>query len=51
MKTITLTPDASGMVDWPTLSNDKNFVFSIGSVNGLLLRHKAGFRRVVDFVK
>ena len=22
-KGITLTPDASGMVDWPTLSNDK----------------------------
>ena len=29
MKTITLTPDASGMVDWPTLSNDKKSVVTI----------------------
>ena len=34
MKTITLTPDASGMVDWPTLSNDKKSVVTIGSFDG-----------------
>ena len=35
MKTITLTPDASGMVDWPTLSNDKKSVVTIGSFDGM----------------
>ena len=34
MKIITLTPDESGMVDWPTLSNDKKSVLTIGSFDG-----------------
>ena len=35
MKIITLTPDESGMVDWPTLSNDKKSVLTIGSFDGM----------------
>lgn len=46
MKTITLTPDASGMVDWPTLSNDKKSVVTIGSFDGMHQGHQAVIRRV-----
>ena len=48
MKTITLTPDASGMVDWPTLSNDKKSVVTIGSFDGMHQGHQAVVRRVVE---
>lgn len=44
MKTITLTPDASGMVDWPTLSNDKKSVVTIGSFDGMHQGHQAVIR-------
>ena len=48
MKTITLTPDASGMVDWPTLSNDKKSVVTIGSFDGMHQGHQAVIRRVAE---
>lgn len=51
MKTITLTPDASGMVDWPTLSNDKKSVVTIGSFDGMHQGHQAVIRRVVEVAK
>mgnify|MGYP000281980341 CR=1 FL=1 len=51
MKTITLTPDASGMVDWPTLSNDKKSVVTIGSFDGIASGHQAVIRRVVELAK
>lgn len=51
MKTITLTPDASGMVDWPTLSNDKKSVVTIGSFDGMHQGHQAVIRRVVELAK
>lgn len=51
MKTITLTPDASGMVDWPTLSNDKKSVVTIGSFDGMHQGHQAVIRRVVELAE
>lgn len=51
MKTITLTPDASGMVDWPTLSNDKKSVVTIGSFDGMHQGHQAVIRRVVELAR
>lgn len=48
MKTITLTPDANGMVDWPTLSNDKKSVVTIGAFDGMHQGHQAVIRRVVE---
>ena len=51
MKTITLTPDASGMVDWPTLSNDKKSVVTIGSFDGMHQGHQAVIRRVAELAE
>ena len=51
MKTITLTPDANGMVDWPTLSNDKKSVVTIGSFDGMHQGHQAVIRRVVELAE
>ena len=51
MKTITLTPDANGMVDWPTLSNDKKSVVTIGSFDGMHQGHQAVVRRVAELAE
>ena len=51
MKIITLTPDESGMVDWPTLSNDKKSVLTIGSFDGMHQGHQAVIRRVVELAR
>ena len=51
MKTITLTPDANGMVDWPTLSNDKKSVVTVGSFDGMHQGHQAGIRRVAELAE
>ena len=51
MKTITLTPDASGMVDWPTLSNDKKSVVTIGSFDGMHQGYQAVIRRVAELAE
>lgn len=51
MKTITLTPDANGMVDWPTLSNDKKSVVTVGSFDGMHQGHQAVIRRVAELAE
>lgn len=51
MKTITLTPDTSGMVDWPTLSNDRKSVVTIGSFDGMHQGHQAVIRRAAELAK
>lgn len=51
MKTITLAPDANGMVDWPTLSNDKKSVVTIGSFDGMHQGHQAVVRRVAELAE
>lgn len=51
MKTITLTPDASGMVDWPTLSNDKKSIVTIGSFDGMHRGHQTVIRRVTELAE
>lgn len=39
------------MVDWPTLSNDKKSVVTIGSFDGMHQGHQAVIRRVVELAK
>ena len=51
MKTITLTPDVNGMVDWPTLSDDKKSVVTVGSFDGMHQGHQAVIRRVAELAE
>jgi riboflavin kinase/FMN adenylyltransferase len=48
MKITTLIPDADGMVEWPTFSDDKKAVVTLGAFDGMHLGHQAVIRRVVE---
>ena len=43
-----LTPDAEGSVEWPTFSNDKKAVVTLGAFDGMHLGHQAVVKRVVE---
>lgn len=51
MKITRLTPDANGLVDWPTLSSHKRAVMTIGVFDGMHKGHQAVVRRVVELAK
>lgn len=51
MKIIRLTPDATGIVAWPTLSVAKKSVVTIGSFDGMHLGHQAVIRRVTELAE
>lgn len=51
MKITRLTPDDSGLVDWPTLSAHKRTVMTIGVFDGMHKGHQAVIRRVVELAK
>lgn len=46
-----LTPDEQGMVEWPTLSNDRKAVVSVGVFDGFHLGHRAVISRVVELAR
>lgn len=46
-----LTPDPTGLVDWPTLSNDKKSVVTVGVFDGMHRGHQAVIARVVELAK
>ena len=43
-----LTPDAEGSVAWPSFSNDKKAVVTLGAFDGMHLGHQAVINRVVE---
>ena len=43
-----LTPDENGLVEWPTLSDDRKAVVSVGVFDGFHLGHRAVISRVVE---
>ena len=51
MKIIRLTPDASGIVAWPTLSAAKKSVVTIGAFDGMHRGHQAVIRRVAELAR
>jgi riboflavin kinase/FMN adenylyltransferase len=51
MNITTLTPDANGLVDWPTLSKTKKAVVTVGGFDGMHLGHRAVIERVVELAK
>ncbi|RBP97533.1 bifunctional riboflavin kinase/FMN adenylyltransferase [Bifidobacterium aemilianum] len=48
MKIMSLTPDGSGLVDWPTLSTQKRSVVTVGSFDGMHRGHQALVSRMVE---
>lgn len=46
-----LTPDPTGLVDWPTLSNDRKSVVTVGVFDGMHRGHQAVIGRVVELAK
>ncbi|OZG68008.1 bifunctional riboflavin kinase/FMN adenylyltransferase [Bifidobacterium eulemuris] len=46
-----LTPDEQGMVEWPTLSEDRKAVVSVGVFDGFHLGHRAVISRVVELAR
>ncbi|WEV72072.1 riboflavin kinase [Bifidobacterium sp. ESL0790] len=46
-----LTPDTTGLVDWPLLSRDKKAVVTVGTFDGLHRGHQAVVRRVIELAK
>lgn len=46
-----LTPNADGIVEWPTLSNDIKAVVTVGAFDGMHLGHQAVIGRVVELAK
>ncbi|KFI44905.1 riboflavin kinase / FMN adenylyltransferase [Bifidobacterium bohemicum] len=51
MKIATLTPDVSGLVDWPLLSRNKKAVVTVGTFDGMHRGHQAVVRRVVELAR
>lgn len=51
MKIIRLTPDTTGLVDWPTLSTARKSVVTVGVFDGMHQGHQAVIRRVVELAK
>lgn len=51
MNITTLTPDANGLVDWPTLSKTKKAVVTVGGFDGMHLGHRGVIERVVQLAK
>ena len=51
MKITTLAPDASGLVEWPTLSADRKSVVTVGVFDGMHRGHQAVIRRAVELAK
>ena len=43
-----LTPDAEGSIAWPSFSNDKKAVVTLGAFDGMHLGHQAVINRVVE---
>ena len=43
-----LTPDAEGSIEWPSFSNDKKAVVTLGAFDGMHLGHQAVIKRVVE---
>lgn len=48
MKIIRLTPDATGLVAWPTLSASRKSVVTVGVFDGMHQGHQAVIRRVTE---
>ena len=48
MEITTLTPDAEGSIEWPSFSNDKKAVVTLGAFDGMHLGHQAVIKRVVE---
>lgn len=46
-----LTPDPTGLVDWPTLSNDRKSVVTVGVFDGMHRGHQAVIGRAVELAK
>lgn len=51
MKITRLTPDPTGLVDWPTLSTSKKSVVTVGVFDGMHRGHQAVIARVVERAK
>lgn len=51
MKITTLAPDASGLVEWPTLSANRKSVVTVGVFDGMHRGHQAVIRRAVELAK
>lgn len=46
-----VTPDNSGLVDWPTLSTSKKSVVTVGVFDGMHRGHRAVVKRTVELAK
>ena len=46
-----LTPDAEGSIEWPSFSNDKKAVVTLGAFDGMHLGHQAVIKRVVELAQ
>ncbi|MBW3078640.1 bifunctional riboflavin kinase/FMN adenylyltransferase [Bifidobacterium simiiventris] len=46
-----LTPDPTGLVDWPTLSNDRKSVVTVGVFDGMHRGHQAVIGRTIELAK
>ena len=46
-----LTPDAEGSIAWPSFSNDKKAVVTLGAFDGMHLGHQAVINRVVELAR
>ena len=51
MKITILAPDASGLVEWPTLSANRKSVVTVGVFDGMHRGHQAVIRRAVELAK
>ncbi|TCD54937.1 bifunctional riboflavin kinase/FMN adenylyltransferase [Alloscardovia theropitheci] len=51
MEIIRLIPNEQGVVDWPTLSDDKRAVVTIGNFDGVHRGHQAVLEKTLDLAK
>lgn len=51
MNITTLSPDQSGLVDWPTLSADRKSIVTVGVFDGMHRGHRAVVTRVVELAR